>query len=150
MFELDIFAAYPEPMQRLFDIEAMATGAGFLNAEPFSILLPGVSIAYGIGRGARLMADQGQEGTLKGVIVTPDSRQRILLDKGAGLAVGIVGLGVVLFASIVLASRRWRATSCTWSVPWSTRSSRGSPSRRSPRRSGPDRSVEPCLSASCG
>jgi ABC-2 type transport system permease protein len=104
MFDLDIFAAYPEPMQRLFDIEAMATGAGFLNAELFSIILPGLFIAYGIGRGARLIAGEEQDGTLELIIVSPVSRPRILLHKAAALATGIVALGAVLFAATVLSS----------------------------------------------
>ena len=104
MFDHDLLAAYPETIQRLFDIEAMATGPGFLNAELFSILLPALFIAYGVGRGARLVAGEEQDGTLEAVIVTPVSRRRILLHKAAGLAVGIAGLGIVLFAFTVLGS----------------------------------------------
>ena len=104
MFDQDLLAAYPEPIQRLFDVEAMATGAGFLNAELFSILLPALFIAYGIGRGSRLVAGEEQDGMLEAVIVTPVSRRRILLEKGAGLAVGIVVLGIVLLGFTVLSS----------------------------------------------
>jgi ABC-2 type transport system permease protein len=104
MFEQELLAAFPEAMQRLFDIEAMATGAGFLNAELFSIILPALFIVYGIGRGARLVAGEEEDGTLEVVVVSPVSRVRILLDKAAGLAVGLVALGAVLFAATVLAS----------------------------------------------
>jgi ABC-2 type transport system permease protein len=104
MFDQDLLAAYPEPIQRLFDVEAMATGAGFLNAELFSILLPALFIAYGVGRGARLVAGEEQDGTLEVVLVSSITRARILLHKAAALAAGIVGLGVVLFASTVLSS----------------------------------------------
>ena len=104
MFDDDLLAGYPEAMQRLFDLEAMATGAGFLNAELFSIILPGMFIAYGIGRGARLVAGEEQDGTLEMVVVSPVPRGRILIHKAAGLAVGITGLGIALFAAVVLAS----------------------------------------------
>ena len=104
MFDDDLLAAYPEAMQRLFDIEAMGTGAGFLNAELFSIILPGMFIVYGIGRGVRLVAGEEQDGTLEMVVVSPVPRARILLHKAAGLAVGIAVLGVALLVATVLAS----------------------------------------------
>jgi ABC-2 type transport system permease protein len=104
MFDDDLLAGYPEAMQRLFDLEAMGTGAGFLNAELFSIILPGMFIAYGIGRGARLVAGEEQDGTLEMVVVSPVPRTRILLHKAAGLAVGIAVLGIVVFAAVVFAS----------------------------------------------
>jgi ABC-2 type transport system permease protein len=97
MFDQDLLAAYPEAMQRLFDIESMATGSGFFNTELFSIMLPALFIIYGIGRGARVIAGEEQDGTLEVVVVSPVSRARILLHKAAALAVGIVGLGFVLF-----------------------------------------------------
>lgn len=104
MFDRDLLSAYPEPMQRLFDVEAMVTGAGFLNAELFSILLPGVFLAYGVARGARLVAGEEQDGTLEMLVVSPVSRAQILLHKAAALAVGLVALGVVLFAATALSS----------------------------------------------
>jgi ABC-2 type transport system permease protein len=104
MFDEQLLAAFPEEMRRLFAIEQMVTGAGFLNVEIFSILMPALFIAYGIGRGARLVAGEEQDGTLEVVVVSPVSRTRILLDKAAGLAVGIVALGVVLFAAVMLGS----------------------------------------------
>jgi ABC-2 type transport system permease protein len=104
MFDQDLLAAYPEAIQRLFDVEAMATGAGFLNAELFSILLPALFIAYGVGRGARLVAGEEQDGTLEVVLVSPIIRARVLLHKAAALAVGTVGLGLVLFAVTVMSS----------------------------------------------
>jgi ABC-2 type transport system permease protein len=104
MFDDDLLAGYPEAMARLFNLEAMGTGAGFLNAELFSIILPGMFIAYGIGRGARLVAGEEQDGTLEMIVVSRVTRTSILLHKAAGLAVGIAALGIVLFASVVLAS----------------------------------------------
>jgi ABC-2 type transport system permease protein len=104
MFDEQLLAAFPEEMRRLFAIEQMVTGAGFLNVEIFSILMPALFIAYGIGRGARLVAGEEQDGTLEVVVVSPVTRTRILLDKAAGLAVGIVALGVVLLAAVMLGS----------------------------------------------
>jgi ABC-2 type transport system permease protein len=104
MFDEQMLAAFPEEMRRLFAIEQMVTGGGFLNVEIFSILMPALFIAYGIGRGARLVAGEEQDRTLEVVVVSPVSRTRILLDKAAGLAVGVVALGVVLLAAVMLGS----------------------------------------------
>lgn len=88
---------YPEAMRELFNIEAITTGAGYLNAELFSILLPALFIVYGIGRGARMVAGEEEAGTLDPLLATPVSRIRLLLDTAAALAVAILTLGLVLF-----------------------------------------------------
>jgi ABC-2 type transport system permease protein len=105
MPDLERFLAnYPEAMQRLFDLGAIATGAGFLNAELFSMLLPAMFIVYGIGRGAKLIAGEEADGTLDVLVVTPVSRTQVLLEKAAALTVAVAGLGLVLLTSIVVAS----------------------------------------------
>jgi ABC-2 type transport system permease protein len=104
LLSTELLAAYPEAMQQLFDLQAMNTGAGFLNAELFSIMLPALFIAYGIGRGARLVAGEEQDGTLEVVVVSPATRTHILLEKAAALAIGVVVLGVVLLVTTLLAS----------------------------------------------
>jgi ABC-2 type transport system permease protein len=100
----DILAAYPEAMDRLFDLAGFATGAGFLNAELFSIVLPAMFVGFGIARGARLVAGEEQDGSLEIVLVTRISRTRLLLEKAAGLAIGLLVLGVVVFLAVVVSS----------------------------------------------
>jgi ABC-2 type transport system permease protein len=105
MPDLESFLAnYPEAMQRLFDIEAITTGAGFLNAELFSMLLPAMFMVYAIGRGAKLVAGEEADGTLDVLVVTPVSRIQVLLEKAAALAVALSVLGLVLLASVVVSS----------------------------------------------
>lgn len=95
----EFLAAYPEALQELFNFEAIATGAGFMDAELFSALLPALFIVYGVGRGARLVAGEEETGTLDTLLVTPVSRVRVLLDKAAALTVAMSALGLVVFAS---------------------------------------------------
>lgn len=104
MFDDEMLADFPEAMQRLFDLETMRTGSGFFNVELFSIVLPVVFIAYGVGRGSRFVAGEEQDGTLEVVIVGPVSRTRIAADKAIGLAIGIAALGAASFLAIVLVS----------------------------------------------
>jgi ABC-2 type transport system permease protein len=100
----ELLKAYPEAMQKLFNIEAMTTPAGYLNAELFSIMLPALFIIFAVARGARLIAGEEENGTLEVVVATPVSRLRVLLDKAAALALAVCGLGALLFATTMLMS----------------------------------------------
>ncbi len=98
MPDLEVFLAnYPEAMRELFNIDAIATGAGFLNAELYSIILPAMFLIFAIGRGARAVAGEEEQGTLEVLLVTPLSRLRVLAEKAGSLTTALVGLGVVLF-----------------------------------------------------
>ncbi|WP_432877315.1 hypothetical protein ACQPYH_28480 [Kribbella sp. CA-245084] len=54
----DLYQSFPEQLRKFFNLEAMATGTGFLNAELFTIMLPGLFLVYGIGHGARTIAGE--------------------------------------------------------------------------------------------
>jgi ABC-2 type transport system permease protein len=92
-----LLQSYPEELRELFDLDAMATGAGFMNAELFTLLLPALFIVYAIARGARLMAGEEESGTLDVLLVTPVSGASIVLQKALALATSLFALGAVLF-----------------------------------------------------
>jgi ABC-2 type transport system permease protein len=98
----ELMANYPKAMQKLFDVQSMTTGTGFMNAELFTLMVPMVFIFYGVGRGARMVAGEEEAGYLEAVLVTPVSTRSVLLQKAAALAVGIVALGALL-ALVLLA-----------------------------------------------
>ena len=100
----ELMKSYPEAMQKLFNVQAMTTGRGFMNAELFTLLLPALFIIYGIGRGARLVAGEEENGTLEVLLATPLSTTRLLVEKSAGLVVSIAGLGLVLALTTGLCS----------------------------------------------
>jgi ABC-2 type transport system permease protein len=100
----ELLANYPAQMQELFDVRAITTAAGFLNAELFSMLLPALFIIFGVGRGAKLVAGEEAEGTLEVLVVTPVSRTRLLVDKALALAVAMAALGAVLLVTVLVAS----------------------------------------------
>jgi ABC-2 type transport system permease protein len=91
-----LISSYPEAMKKLFSVDAMTTGRGFLDAELFTLLLPALFIVFGIGRGARLLAGEEDDGTLEILLVTPLSTTRVLLEKAAALVTSLAVLGVVL------------------------------------------------------
>jgi ABC-2 type transport system permease protein len=93
---------YPEAFGELFNIAAVTTGPGFLNAEFFSLLGPALFLIYGIGRGARAVAGEEEVGTLEVLLATPISRTRMLAEKALALLTGIAVLGLVLWATLVV------------------------------------------------
>lgn len=100
----DLLAAYPEGMRELFNIDAMATPAGFMNAEYFSLLGPLLFLVFGIALGARLPAAEEERGALEVVLGTPVPRTRVLAEQAAALVTAVAALGVVQLASLLLGS----------------------------------------------
>lgn len=98
----EFLESYPEAFRELFNLEDFATGTGYMNAELFSLMLPVLFIIFAIGRGARLIAGEEEDGTLEVLLVTPVSPTRLVLHKAAALAVAVVTLGVALLASTLL------------------------------------------------
>lgn len=93
----DLMDQYPDYMKDLFDIDAMTSGLGFMNAELFTLLLPALFLIYAIARGARLVAGEEDAGTLDVLLVTPLSARRIVLEKALALLTCVALLGVVLW-----------------------------------------------------
>lgn len=91
-----LLEGYPEPLKELFNIGEMATGAGFLNAELFSLTIPVMFLIYAIGRGIRLTAGEEESGTFEVLLTSPVSRIQVLIGKAAAFALTVAVLGAVL------------------------------------------------------
>jgi ABC-2 type transport system permease protein len=98
--DLSMLEEYPAEMRELFNFDAINTGPGYLNSQLFTSMLPIMFIIYGVGAGARLLAREEDSKTLDVLLSTPLSRTRLMLDKAAAAATGLVGLGLVVFLSI--------------------------------------------------
>ncbi|WP_406230355.1 ABC transporter permease subunit [Nocardia sp. NBC_01009] len=96
--------SYPEPLRKLFNMDAFVTGTGFLNAELFSMLLPILFLVFAISRGARAIAGEEERGTLEVLLVTKLSPIRLALEQAALLATTAGALGIVLFGALVVCS----------------------------------------------
>ncbi|WP_329000943.1 ABC transporter permease [Kribbella sp. NBC_00709] len=99
-----LYQSFPEALRKFFNLDAMTTGAGFLNAELFTLMLPGLFLVFGIGHGARAIAGEEERGTLELLLVTPVSGARIVFDKALALATSLAVLGLTLFAATTIAS----------------------------------------------
>lgn len=105
MPDLDEFLAnYPEAMRSLFGIESITTGAGYLNAELFTVIVPAMFLIFCISRGARILAGDEETGRLEVVLATPIPRWQILLEMTAALTASAAVLAGVLFVATSLTS----------------------------------------------
>lgn len=95
----EFYAKLPEELGKLFNLDAMSTGVGFLNAELFTLLLPAMFLVYGIGHGARAVAGEEEDGTLDLLLVTPITGASIVVQKALALFTCLFGLGLALFVA---------------------------------------------------
>ncbi|HEU5111380.1 MAG TPA: ABC transporter permease subunit [Micromonosporaceae bacterium] len=100
----ELLAGYPEAMRELFGLEEFATGAGFLNAELFSAMLPLLFIVFGISRGARAIAGEEEAGTLEVLLSTRVSPAALLLQQAAVLGTAVSVLGVLTYGAVLASS----------------------------------------------
>jgi ABC-2 type transport system permease protein len=86
------------------DLRGPNTGTGFLNDQLFTLVLPALFVAYGVGHGARTLAGEAERGTLELLFATPVSGARIVCDKALALASSVALLGLAVFAATTAGS----------------------------------------------
>jgi ABC-2 type transport system permease protein len=100
----ELHESYPEALRELFGIEpgSLSTGAGFLDAELFSLVLPLLLLVLAIGSGARAWAGEEDAGRLELLLSYPVRRRSAVLWKGLAVAVEVAVAGVAAFAAIAV------------------------------------------------
>ena len=99
--------AFPEEMQQIFDMSSYTTGAGFLNVELFSMIVPLVFIAVGATWGAGATADEEEKGTADLLLTLPVSWASIVVTKivatvvALGLLAGLLALTILVGAGMI-------------------------------------------------
>jgi ABC-2 type transport system permease protein len=101
---------YPDALKELFGLGeggGITTGAGYMDVELFSFMLPLLVLVLAIGSGARTFAGEEDAGRLELVLSYPVRRSRAVLAKGAAVAVqvavvsGAAGLAMALVDPVV-------------------------------------------------
>lgn len=90
-----LLESYPDALKSLFGISdggSLSSGAGFLDAELFSFMLPLLVLVLTIGSGARTFAGEEDAGRLELALAYPVRRRAAVLAKG--VAVGVEALAV--------------------------------------------------------
>ena len=103
----DLVKNYPEALKSLFGLTGavdITRGAGYVDTELFSFMLPLLAIVLAIGSGARTLAGEEDAGRLELVLAYPVRRRNAVFAKGAavGLEVGVFCLAA--YAALALAS----------------------------------------------
>jgi beta-exotoxin I transport system permease protein len=89
----DLIESYPDVLKTLFGISkgsTLTSGAGYLDVELFSLMLPLLVIVLAIGSAARTFAGEEDAGRLELVLSYPVRRRSAVLAKGIALAGEIV------------------------------------------------------------
>jgi ABC-2 type transport system permease protein len=97
-------AEFPKPLKELFAIDQMSTGAGFLDAELFSLMLPLMFLVAGVALGARLVAGEQEAGTLDLLLVTPLTTVRMLVETTLAVITSMALLGMTTWAALVVSN----------------------------------------------
>lgn len=92
----------PEAMRALIGGGDYTTAAGFLNAELFAFMMPLLFLVVAIGAGASAVTREEERGTIDLLLSTPLTRRRMLVEKALGGTLVLIGLGVVLFLTLLL------------------------------------------------
>jgi ABC-2 type transport system permease protein len=101
-----IVQRYPDALKQLFGIGngSIGTGAGYLDAELFSLMLPLLVLVLAIGSGARTFAGEEDAGRLELVLSYPLRRRDAVLAKGGALAAEVAIFCVVAFGALAVLS----------------------------------------------
>lgn len=100
----DYMQAMPEAMRSMFGIQSISSLSDFVYAEVFSLMGPLVFIALAVTTGASTVAGEERDRILPIVLSTGVGRRSLLLSKLAALAVDLLAVGLITFASLLVGS----------------------------------------------
>lgn len=81
--------------------DRIATAAGYLESTIYGLLAPVMLLVFAVATGARVLAGEEESGTLELELSGPTPRRRVLLERFAALALGALGLCVVVGVTTV-------------------------------------------------
>ncbi len=93
---------WPEAFREAFNLDAYTTGAGFLNAEMFSMMIPLVLIAVASSGGSSATAGEEDRGTADLLLALPVSRTRVLVAKTLATTVAVLLVSLATFVTIAV------------------------------------------------
>jgi ABC-2 type transport system permease protein len=99
--------SYPDALKSLFGLSGgvdFTSGAGYVDAELFSFMLPLLALVLAIGSGARALAGEEDAGRLELIFAYPLRRRSVVLSKGVAVALEVAVFSVAAFAALALAS----------------------------------------------
>jgi beta-exotoxin I transport system permease protein len=101
----DLIESYPDVLKSLFGITGsgdLTSGAGFLDAELFSFMLPLFILVLAISSGARTLAGEEDAGRLELVLAYPVRRRNAVVAKGLAVSIEVLVACVAAIAAILV------------------------------------------------
>jgi len=101
----ELIESYPDVLKSLFGIAEggdLTSGAGYLDVELFSFMLPLLILVLAIGSGARTFAGEEDAGRLELVLAYPIQRRTAVLAKGAALGAEVLAACLVGMATLLV------------------------------------------------
>ncbi|HXF72004.1 MAG TPA: ABC transporter permease subunit [Actinomycetota bacterium] len=92
----------PSWVRDLIGSPDFATPEGYARSELFALTLPIVLLVYGIGLGARAVAGEEERGSLDLLLSLPVRRGRVVAERFAALAGGLLLLSATAWAAILV------------------------------------------------
>lgn len=96
----DFLESFPEFFKKMFRMEDYFSGAGFLNTELFSLIIPMVMIGVGLAWGASATAEDEERGTAELLLTLPVKRSVMLWSRFAATVSALTLLAVLNFLSL--------------------------------------------------
>jgi ABC-2 type transport system permease protein len=102
----DFLEDFPPEMMALFGIDpdTFLTGAGYLQAQMFSFLLPIVVLVFTIGFGVAATAREERDGTMDMILSMPISRTSVIVQKATAMTVLSLALLVAVGTTLLIAN----------------------------------------------
>ncbi|WP_424535493.1 ABC transporter permease subunit [Sphaerisporangium viridialbum] len=96
-------AKYPDSVRKLMGgLENIASGTGFLQAVVYQLFVPLLFIMCAVILGNKAIAAPEESGTLELTLTLPLDRKRLVLERFAALAIGLLGIAIASLAVIVV------------------------------------------------
>jgi ABC-2 type transport system permease protein len=99
-----LVANYPDAFKAMFGLEDFTSGAGFIQAELYSLVVPLALVALAISFGAGATAGEEEHKTVDLLLATPVTQGRVVVQKLFALVTGSVLVGLALTATLWLGS----------------------------------------------
>jgi len=101
----DFLNSFPDAFKKMFRMEDYFSGAGFLNTELFSIIIPMVMIGVGLAWGASATAEDEERGTADLLFALPITRSKILFTRIIAMTSALAALALINFVNLILGSK---------------------------------------------
>lgn len=93
---------WPDALKEAFSLDAYTTGAGFLNAEMFSMMVPLVLIAIACTGAAAATAGEEERGTADVLLSLPVSRGRVMAAKVLATVIAVLLVAAATLLTIAV------------------------------------------------